>query len=474
MTSASTKAAATRWRDLIVEGRLPRFALVCAGTWLNAADGLMTATIMPSAAKDIGGYSWFGWAVAVFMLGSIIAGATSGRLALRLGLRPALALGGAAYALGCAASALSPSIGPFLLGRLLQGMGGGWVIGLCYVAVTRLFPEHLWRRVLSSLAGVWGAATVLSPLIGGLFAQAGFWRGAFWLFAAQGLAFIVASALLVRREVRPADEAKRKGSPALQLVFLTLGVVAIAVAGQVSGMALAVVLGVAGLLAMVAFIRIDAGSPANLLPRRAADPGQRDRSRAADDLLPGDRLRRLRRLWASLDADALSRRPNHRRICHRLRRPGLDPGRPGGGRPAAQGRRAVYPRRRGSGPAVVACLAIATPHGGLIAIAVCALTMGAGFGAAWSFTTSRIVADSVPGEQALASSSVPTAQMIGSAVGAAAAGAIAGQLGFGRGIDASRAAQAGFWLFVAFIPVAAAGCLAAWRVASPQFRDQAG
>src|SRR5579863_6853786 len=114
---ATVQPERTGWRDLVADGRLPRFALVCAGTWLAAADELVTATIMPSAARDIGGYSAFGWAVAIFLLGSILGGATAGRLTARFGLRTAMAIAGATYALGCAASALAPDIGVFLAGR---------------------------------------------------------------------------------------------------------------------------------------------------------------------------------------------------------------------------------------------------------------------------------------------------------------------------------------------------------------------
>src|SRR5580704_13725369 len=120
MAGGPAKTEAIGWRDLVVEGRLPRFALVCAGTWLGAADELVTATIMPSAAAQIGGYSAFGWAVAIFLLGSILGGATAGRLSLRVGLKTAMAVAGCAYALGCAASALAPSMGFFLAGRSLQ------------------------------------------------------------------------------------------------------------------------------------------------------------------------------------------------------------------------------------------------------------------------------------------------------------------------------------------------------------------
>ena len=33
------------WKDLLAEGRLARFALICLGVWLNAADALVTAEL---------------------------------------------------------------------------------------------------------------------------------------------------------------------------------------------------------------------------------------------------------------------------------------------------------------------------------------------------------------------------------------------------------------------------------------------
>src|SRR5436190_23958761 len=86
------------WGDLLGEGRLPRFALICLGVWLNAADSLVTATIMPSVGRSLGGYAYFGWATAGYLLGSVLAGASSGALALRFGLRSAAAAAALLYA----------------------------------------------------------------------------------------------------------------------------------------------------------------------------------------------------------------------------------------------------------------------------------------------------------------------------------------------------------------------------------------
>jgi hypothetical protein len=45
------------WADLLSEGRLSRFVLICLAVWLNAADSLVTATIMPSVERALGGYA---------------------------------------------------------------------------------------------------------------------------------------------------------------------------------------------------------------------------------------------------------------------------------------------------------------------------------------------------------------------------------------------------------------------------------
>ncbi|MBA3812560.1 MAG: MFS transporter, partial [Caulobacteraceae bacterium] len=216
-----TSPPPARWRDLIGPGLAPRAALVILGVWLNAADTLVTATVMPSVARDLGGYAYFAWAVAGYLLGSILAGASAGQLSRRLGLRAAAFLAAAAYAGGCALSAAAPDIGLFLAGRLFQGVGAGWIVGFCYVAIGVVFPERLWSRMFGAAAGVWGVASFLGPLVGGLFAAAGAWRGAFWFFAAQGAVFAAAALSLLA--------APSGGEPRRPLAWRTLGVLALAI-----------------------------------------------------------------------------------------------------------------------------------------------------------------------------------------------------------------------------------------------------
>ena len=129
----SAVAISGSWADVLGEGRLPTFVLICLGVWLTAVDSLVTATIMPSVGRSLGGYVYFGWATAGYLTGSVLAGASSGVLALRFGLRSATTAAALLYACGCALSAVAPEIFSFLAGRILQGIGGGWVVGICSV-----------------------------------------------------------------------------------------------------------------------------------------------------------------------------------------------------------------------------------------------------------------------------------------------------------------------------------------------------
>jgi len=138
------------WADLLGEGRLPRFALIMLGVWLNAADSLVTATILPSVGADLGGYAYFSWATAGFFVGAILAGASAGRLSEIFGLKSATAIAGLVMVAGCVMSAAAPNIEVFLAGRLVQGLGSGWISGFAMVAIALLFPERHLARVFAA------------------------------------------------------------------------------------------------------------------------------------------------------------------------------------------------------------------------------------------------------------------------------------------------------------------------------------
>ena len=460
-------AAAGGWRLLFTPAALPRFALVCLGSWLTAADTLVTATMMPTIARDISGTAWFGWSVAGFVLGSIVAGATSGYVAGRIGLKRALMLGGLVYAAGCGLSALSPNILVFLAGRTVQGIGGGWTAGLCYVAVTALFAETLWPRVLSALAGVWGFSTLSSPLIGGLFAEHDFWRGGFWFFAVQGAAFIAAAAALVPD--RAAEDDPDTPIPWRQMITLICAIAAISAAGVTRSLSTTGALVAGGLGLMALFLRLDAQSEHRLLPRRTADMGSAEgaglimlfafTAATANFTVYGPAMMQaLHHASPVLAGYVLVSEA----VAWTLVSMSLS---------NLTGERARTPIRIGAVLITLglASLAWAAPFGSLAMISAAAFMQGAGFGSLWALATSRIAGAAPIEERALASSAVPTTQLIGTATGAALSALIANLSHFDLGITPDRAAAGGPWLFGAFLPLAGLGIFAAWRLSDRRF-----
>jgi MFS family permease len=454
---------AARWRDLIAAPLAPRAALVMLGVWLNAADALVTATIMPSVARDLGGYAFFGWAVAGYLLGSILAGASAGQLAQRLGLKPAMVGAAIAYAAGCALSAASPTIALFLAGRLLQGIGAGWIVGFCYVAIGVVFPERLWARMFGAASGVWGVATLLGPLVGGLFAAAGAWRGAFWLFALQGLAFALACLWLLGPG-QADDSAAPRPLAWRTLSVLAAGIAAIGGADVVGGWLAPVGLIAAG-LALLAFAgAINAGAGERLVPRDAVRLSTTAGAgyamilamsaagsvlgvygaailqvvHGASPLTAGYAIGMEALAW-TLAALIVSGQPDHRHGVLIL---------------------------AGAGTIVAGIVLMALTIGaaGLAAFILGAVVLGSGYGLSWSLATRRILAALPAEDRAVGASAAPTTQMIGGAVGAAAAGAVANLLGLTRSFTQVRAALDGPWLFAAFTPLALIGLAAAVRL----------
>ena len=408
---------ATGWADLFAEGRLPRFAMVCLGIWLNAADALVTATIMPSVGADLGGYAYFSWATAGFLVGAILAGASAGRLSERFGLRWASAIAGLAFALGCVLSAAAPTIGIFLAGRVLQGIGSGWVAGFSMVAIAVLFPERHLARMFAVASGIWGIATILGPLVGGLFAQAGDWRAVFWLFTAQSLIFAAAAPWLLKGTVRSGGQ---PGVPWPQIGGLTLGVGAIAMADVSPNPAVALALVAAGLGILGLVLRIDGRARVRLLPRRAGD---------------------LRTVCGTAYAAIFALMATSM---------GLN----------------VY------GPAILQTLHGLSPLwagyvvGGMALawIVGAALLMGAGFGFSSSLLNRRLIGTLADDDKAIGSSALIAVRQTGGAVGAAIAGATANLVGFGAGLTVETARAAALWVFVTALPLALFGAWAAWRL----------
>lgn len=454
------------WADVVGEGRLPRFILICMGVWITAADSLVTATIMPSVGADLGGYAYFGWATAGFLLGSVLAGASSGLLALRFGLRRATAAAALLCAAGCVLSAMGPDIASFLAGRVLQGLGGGWVVGFCSVAIGLLFPDRVLPRVYAAITGIWGVASLLGPLVGGIFADLGIWRWAFWFFAIQAVGVAGAAYVMLPKGEQEGDGNARVAWPQLGLIGIGVAAIGLAdIAGEFMRSLLLTALGVCLLLSMV---WLDGRMKVRLLPRGSGSMGAVPGAGFATMFLltvasmgfaiygPA-----ILQTLAGLSALSAGYVVAVESVAWTVL--GLSVAHLTGAWP-------VRMIRLGAVAATLGVLfsALAFPAGSVAGVVAAGVFLGGGFGLSWAFMSQRVLASLQGEERAIGAAAMTTVRLTGSAVGAAASGAIANLAGFSAGLNEVSARETGIWVFASILPVALAGVWAAWRLTAPR------
>ena len=102
---------------------------------LSAFESLATTTIMPNVVASFHADSWFSVASGTALITNLIANVLAGGLSDAIGVKKVFAWGLILFCVGLLISAFAPHIAVFVLGRLVQGLGGGFIIVPLYVLV---------------------------------------------------------------------------------------------------------------------------------------------------------------------------------------------------------------------------------------------------------------------------------------------------------------------------------------------------
>lgn len=117
-----------------------------------------------------------------FLGGYVVAMPLLGAFSDVRGRLPAFTAALAVFGLGSAVTALAPTLGWLVVGRVLQGLGGGALVPLSLALAADLYPAGRRVRPLGAVAAVQEAGSVLGPIYGAWLAAAqGGWRAVFWL-----------------------------------------------------------------------------------------------------------------------------------------------------------------------------------------------------------------------------------------------------------------------------------------------------
>lgn len=184
--------------------------LVIAVT-IHAYDELVLAIAMPTITEELDGFEWYGLAFASYLLTTIIGVVWAGQDTDNRGPLRIFLIGYTAFGLGLLLAGFAQSMETLMLGRALQGLGGGisWTVAF---ATINLAYEPLQRpKMIAILDIAWVVPSLLAPIIGGYFVEHLDWR---WIFLSQIPVLIVAAVLLYPRLKRLDKSASKSNDQA--------------------------------------------------------------------------------------------------------------------------------------------------------------------------------------------------------------------------------------------------------------------
>lgn len=201
-----------------------------------AFEQIAVVTAMPAAETDLGDLELYAWAFTAFVIAQIVAIVAAGRVSDRVGPRLPLVVGFVVFAVGLLVSGSAPSMSVLLLGRFIQGLGGGTMNLAVMVLVARLFDGRQRAVMMTWMSMAWMLPAFVGPPIAGWLSTQLSWHWVFYsvlpLMAVGGLLilFPLLKADLSAAETPPVA---RRGLPALVAApLVAFGAASIQIAGQ--------------------------------------------------------------------------------------------------------------------------------------------------------------------------------------------------------------------------------------------------
>ncbi|MFI6359180.1 MDR family MFS transporter [Streptomyces sp. NPDC050743] len=205
-------------------------ALVLA-VLLAALDQTIVSTALPRIAQDLTGFDDIAWVSAAYLLASTAVTPLWGKLGDMFGRKRLYLASTTLFLIASVACGLARNLPELIGARVLQGVGGGGMIVLTFALVGDIVAPRERGRYQSMFGSVYGVASIVGPLLGGVFTDQLSWRWAFLVNLPVGAVALVIAARALPVSVRGA-KGRVDYAGALVLAAIATGLILVTSFGE--------------------------------------------------------------------------------------------------------------------------------------------------------------------------------------------------------------------------------------------------
>jgi MFS family permease len=155
--------------------------------FLAALDQTIVATALPTIGRQFQDVSNLSWVITAYLLASTAVAPVFGTLSDIYGRRAMIITALSLFVAGSILCALAPNMPVLILARGLQGLGGGGIMPIVQTVISDVVTPRERGQYQAYFSGVWVAAGIGGPILGGVFAEHLHWSMIFWINVPLGL-----------------------------------------------------------------------------------------------------------------------------------------------------------------------------------------------------------------------------------------------------------------------------------------------
>ena len=155
--------------------------------FLAALDQTIVATALPTIGRQFGDVSSLSWVITAYLLASTAVAPVFGTLSDIYGRRATIVTSMSLFIVGSILCAIAPNMTVLIIARGLQGLGGGGIMPIVQTVIADVVTPRERGQYQAYFSGVWMAAGISGPILGGVFAEHLHWSMIFWINVPLGL-----------------------------------------------------------------------------------------------------------------------------------------------------------------------------------------------------------------------------------------------------------------------------------------------